>query len=123
MSLRNTAMTLTERVRSLLRRRRGVAEISMFGGQCFTLRGHMCCGTLKQDLVVRIGPERYEQALAQPHARPMDFTGRPLKGFVFVGPNGYKTDAALAKWLRWATEFAESLPPKAPKAKRRTRSG
>ena len=100
------------RLRKVLKRRRGVAEINMFGGLCFTLRGHMCCGTLKDDLVVRVGPERYGQALAEPHARPMDFTGRPIKGFVFVGPNGYRPPAALTKWVRWGVEFAGALPAK-----------
>jgi len=57
----------------------------------------MCCGVLNDDLVVRVGPERYEKALSHLHTRPMDFTGRPLKGFVFVSPGGYKTDKALAK--------------------------
>ena len=105
-------MQLVDRVRRILRQRRGVAEIHMFGGLCFTLRGHMCCGTLKDDLVVRVGPGRYEQALTQPHARPMDFTGKPLRGFVFVGPGGYKTAASLAKWIRWGVEFAGTLPEK-----------
>ena len=113
-------MQLVDRVRRILRRRRGVAEIRMFGGLCFTLRGHMCCGTLKDDLVVRVGPGRYEQALTQPYARPMDFTGRPLNGFVFVGPGGYRTDVSLRKWVRWGADFAGSLPPKAT---RRPRSG
>ena len=90
----------------------GRAEIRMFGGLCFTLRGNMCCGTLKDDLVVRVSPERYQQALSEPYARPMDFTGRPLKGFVFVGPGGYKTDASLLKWARWAVDFVGALPEK-----------
>lgn len=105
-------MTLAERVKNILKRRRGVTEIKMMGGICFMLRGNMCCGTLKDDLVARVGPERYEKALAEPHARPMDFTGRPLKGFVFVGPGGYRTVASLTKWIRWATDFAGSLPKK-----------
>lgn len=105
-------MTLEDRVRDILKRRRGIAEIKMFGGLCFTLRGHMFCGTLKDDLVVRVGPERYENALGSSHARPMDFTGRPLKGFVFVGPGGYRTAATLSKWIRWGIDFAGSLPKK-----------
>ena len=101
---------LAERLRKILKRRRDVAEINMVGGHCFTLRGNMCCGTLKDDLVVRVGPERYEQALAEPHARPMDVTGRPIKGFVFVGPDGYRTPASLTKWVRWGVDFAGALP-------------
>ncbi len=86
---------LAQRVRKVLARRRGVAEMRMMGGLCFTLRGHMCCGVLKDDLVVRVGPQEYGKALAEPYARPMDFTGRPLKGFVFVGPPGNRRDQAL----------------------------
>lgn len=83
----------------------------MFGGLCFTVGGHMCCGVAGHDLVVRVGPARYLEALAAPHARPMDFTGRPLKGFVYVGPAGYRA-ADLTKWIRRALSFAGSLPPK-----------
>ena len=104
---------LVARVRKVLVRYKAVAEIKMFGGLCFTLRGNMCCGTLKEDMVVRVGPKRYEKALGKPHTRPMDFTGRRIRGFVFVGPNGYRTGASLAKWVRWGADFAMSLPPKA----------
>jgi hypothetical protein len=103
---------LAERVRRSLARRKGVVEKKMFGGVAFMLHGKMCCGVLKDDLVVRVGPERYGKALARRHARLMDFTGRPLKGFVFVGPGGSKTDKSLAKWLTEAVEFAASLPRK-----------
>ena len=103
---------LAERVRRTLAGKRAIGEVKMFGGLCFTLRGNMCCGTLKENLVVRVSPERYEKALAEPYTRPMDFTGRPIKGFVFVGPAGYKSEASLAKWVRWATDFTGSLPEK-----------
>jgi len=82
----------------------------MFGGSAFLLRGRMCCGILENDLIVRVGPDRYTPALARPHVRPMDFTGRPTTGFVFVGPRGVKTAAALAKWVREAVEYALTLP-------------
>ncbi len=103
---------LAGRVRKLLARRPARAEQRMFGGIAFMLRGHMCCGVLKDDLVIRVGPARYQKALSQPHARPMNFTGRPISGFVFVGPGGYRTDAALRKWITQAVEFVSSLPPK-----------
>lgn len=106
---------LAERVRKILKRHRNVAEIRMFGGLCFTLRGNMCCGTLKDDLVVRVHPERYEELLAEPNARPMNFTGKILKGFLFVGPKGTKTDASLKKWVWRAVAFASSLPRKRKK--------
>ena len=100
---------LAERVRRLLARRKDITEKKMFGGLAFLLRGKMCCGVLQEDLVVRVGPERYAAAVAAPHARPMDFTGRPLRGFLFVAAAGYKTDAALRKWLQQAIEFASSI--------------
>lgn len=103
---------LAERVREALSDRKGLTEKKMFGGLAFMLRGHMCCGVLQDDLVVRVGPKRYEQALSQPHARPMNFTGRPLKGFVTVGPLGYRTDKALQKWVKQAVEFISLLQPK-----------
>lgn len=103
---------LAERIRSLLARRRGMDERKMFGGVAFLLNGNMCCGVLKNDLIVRVGPDRYEDAITLPHARPMDFTGRPIKGFVYVGPMGCRTGAALAKWIRMGIELASSLPKK-----------
>jgi hypothetical protein len=113
---------LAQRVRTALRRATArtapPSEIRMFGGLCFMVGGHMCCGVVGHDLVVRVGPERLLEALAQPHARPMDFTGRPLKGFVYVGPAGYRSPTALSKWVRRALAFVGSLP-----AKRRTPRG
>ena len=85
------------------------------------LGGNMCCGIIKEDLVVRVGPDSYEDSLAKPHARPMDFTGRSLKGMVFVGPEGYKTDQGLMYWLDQALRFALSLPPKTSPVTRESR--
>ena len=95
-----------ERVRKALAGRRGVTEKKMFGGMAFMLNGAMCCGVLKDDLVVRVGAARNAGALAQPHARPMDFTGRPMAGFVYVAPAGYQSGAALDKWIGWGAEHA-----------------
>jgi len=103
---------LADRVRVVLAVRKDVTERKMFGGLSFMLGGNMCCGVIKDDLVVRVGPDRYEDTLAEPHARPMDFTGRPLRGMVYVGPEGCRTDRAVAKWVRRAVEFAASLPKK-----------
>ncbi|MBI2989080.1 MAG: TfoX/Sxy family protein [Deltaproteobacteria bacterium] len=103
---------LADRIRKVLARRKGLTEKKMFGGVAFLLDGKMCCGVLNDNLVVRVGSERYEKTLAAPHARPMDFTGRPLKGFVFVGPGGCRTDKALAKWVKQAVDFAMTLPRK-----------
>lgn len=103
---------LAQRVREILARRKGFAAKEMMGGITFLLNGHMCCGVEKDRLMVRVGPERYAEALARPHARPMDFTGRPLKGFVFVDPPGFKTDSGLRQWVLRGVEFVASLPPK-----------
>jgi hypothetical protein len=84
----------------------------MFGGLAFMLHGKMFCGILKDDLVVRVGPDGYEKALSRAHTRPMDFTGRPMKGYVFVAPGGLKTDKMLGKWIKKGVEFASSLPRK-----------
>ncbi len=110
---------LAERVRKVLATRKGVTEKKMFGGLAFLLGGRMCCGVLNDDLVVRTGPERHAAAFARPHTRPMDFTGRPLTGFIYVGPRGVKADVALAKWVQEATEYASTLPQGRVGAKRK----
>jgi TfoX/Sxy family transcriptional regulator of competence genes len=103
---------LAERVRVALGPRGDVIEKRMFGGLCFMVRGHMTVGIEKTNLMVRTGPDNYEDALAQPHARPMDFTGRPLRGFVYVEPGGVGTDRELAAWVKRGLAFAESQPTK-----------
>jgi len=103
---------LAERIRRALAGRKGLSEKKMFGGIAFMLRGNMACGIVRDQLMVRVGPEQYDDALARPHARPMDFTGRPMKGMVYVGPEGLRSDADLAGWLRRGVEFAASFPPK-----------
>jgi TfoX/Sxy family transcriptional regulator of competence genes len=103
---------LADRVRGVLARQEGLTEKKMFGGLSFMLRGNMCCGVVRDDLMVRVGPKQHEEALAEPYARPMDFTGRPLKGMVYVGPEGYCSEESLAKWVKRGVDFATSLPPK-----------
>jgi hypothetical protein len=73
------------------------------------LGGKMFCGIVKDDLVVRVGPERYEEALGRPHVRPMDFTGRPMNGYVFVAPAGCSTEKAVSAWVATAATFVSSL--------------
>lgn len=77
----------------------------MFGGLTFMVNGAMCCGVTSEALVVRVGPAEYEHSLAEPHARPMNFTGRPLVGMVYVDPPGYRTAAALARWVQRGVDF------------------
>ena len=102
--------TLAARVRKTIAGQKELEEKRMFGGLTFMVNGNMCCGVLNDDLVVRIGLDRYRKALARPHARPMDFTGRPLKGMLYIGPEGCKTDQALKSWVDQAVSFALLLP-------------
>ncbi len=103
---------LAFRVRKLLSEQKRLGEREMFGGITFMLHGKMCCGVVGDELVIRVGREGYDEALGQPHVRPMDFTGRPLKGFVFISPDGYETDEKLVEWVKQATKFVSSLQPK-----------
>lgn len=111
--------TLAERIREALAGEKGVDEIKMMGGLCFMVGGHMALGIVGEELMVRVGPEGYERALRRVHAREMDFTGRSLKGFVFVAPAGIRTKRSLESWIAPATAFARSLPPKRTRAGRR----
>ena len=96
-------------------------EKKMFGGLCFMVGGHMCCGITGSDMLVRVGPERYDSALTQPHARPMDFTGRPMKGIVYVDSDGLAEDEQLGQWLGMGLEYVSGLPPKQGRAKKPNR--
>ena len=103
---------LAERIRDRLRDRQDVVEKKMFGGLAFMVRGHMSVGINGDELMVRVGKEAYEESLARPHAREMDFTGRALKGFVYVAPEGFQEDEDLAEWVASGLSFAESQPAK-----------
>ena len=109
---------LADRIREALARERGVDEIKMMGGLCFMIRGHMALGVVGEQLMVRVGPEGYERALRRAHTREMDFTGRSMRGFVFVEPAGIRTKRSLSSWVAPATAFAKSLPPRRAKAGR-----
>jgi hypothetical protein len=104
--------SLAARVRTLLADRPDLVEKHMFGGLCFMLRGHMCCGVTKSSLMVRLAPEDAERLADEPHARPMDFTGRPMRGFLFVDAEGLGTPRTLRAWVDRTVRFAESLPAK-----------
>jgi TfoX/Sxy family transcriptional regulator of competence genes len=103
---------LAARVRRVLARRRGVTEKKMFGGLAFMVGGNMCCGIVRDELMVRVGPERYEEALTDAHVRPMDFTGRPMKGMIFVEAEGCRADKDLERWVGLGVDLARSLPAK-----------
>lgn len=106
---------LVERLQELVQGLPAVGEKRMFGGVCITLNGNMACGVATHELMLRLGEAKYAKALKEPHVREMDFTGRPMKGYVFVGQEGLKTRAQLQRWVNEAFEFVASLPPKQPK--------
>lgn len=106
---------LAERIREHFEGRRDVSEKKMFGGLCVLVNGNMCCGIVKDELMLRVGADGYDEALAEPHAREMDFTGRALKGMIYVSCEGFAEDEDLAAWLDRADRFARSLPAKAEK--------
>ena len=103
---------LAERVRKVVKRQLGISEKKMFGGLSFLMHGHMCCGVLDDKLVIRVSRDEYKDILNEKNTAPMDFTGRALKGFVYVLPGGTKSDASLKKWVGQAVGFARTLPKK-----------
>ena len=103
---------LAERVFKLLAGRSGIMPRKMFGGLAFMLNGNMALGVEKDRLMVRLGPDLYEGALARPHCHPLDFTGRPMRGSVIVEPEGIATDRDLEEWVQLGLAFAGSLPAK-----------
>src|SRR5947209_7472803 len=111
---------LADRVRNFLAGYPGLSERKMFGGLAFMLSGNMCCGIVGERLMLRLGAELAEKALEQPHVHPMDFTGRPMTGMVYVGLEGTR-GKSLQRWLSHAAAFARALPPKEPSKRRVTR--
>lgn len=111
---------LASRERALLADRSEVSERQMFGGLTFMVSGHMCCGINKDELIVRLGPDDEEAALRAPHARPMDFTNRPMTGFVTITPAGLG-DRQLRRLVAAAVAHAESVPRKSQAARRANR--
>jgi TfoX/Sxy family transcriptional regulator of competence genes len=107
---------LAERTRAILDSRDDVIEKKMFGGLAFMVRGHMCVGIVDRELMVRVGPDAYESALAVAHARPMDFTGKPLRGMVYVGAAGLRTEPGLRAWVDRGLRFVSTLAMKRPAA-------
>ena len=103
---------LAARIKALLIGEAGFSERKMFGGICFMLHGHMACGVIGDDLIARVGPERYSDALAELHTRLFDFTGRPMTGWVVVTPPALEGDDDLRRWVEQGVDFARSLPSK-----------
>ena len=101
---------LVERVRKFLPK--AIEEKKMFGGLSFLFHGKMFCGILKDDLVVRINKNDYEKFVSKPYVRPMDFTGKPMKGFLYVSSGGYKEDKELKEWIEVGFRYVLSLNEK-----------
>lgn len=106
---------LVQRVREEMSELPGYVEKKMFGGVGFMLYGNMACGVNGADLIVRVGQERYESALAEPNTGPFDMTGRPMKGWVVVNEEGYEEDEDLKAWVQQGVGYALSLPAKQAK--------
>jgi TfoX/Sxy family transcriptional regulator of competence genes len=103
---------LASRVREILEEDLRIDERKMFGGLAFMVNGHMCCGIRGDDLMLRLGPDRADEALKETDVRPMDFTGRPMKGYVYADSAGLKAEADLRRWLQLARDFNATLAPK-----------
>jgi TfoX/Sxy family transcriptional regulator of competence genes len=103
---------LAERLRELFQGRSGVTEKEMFGGLCILLHGNMVVGIVRDELMVRVGPEQHAAVLRLPHVRPMDFTKKPMKGFAFVAPGGFDSQADLEAWVGRCLRYVSTLPRK-----------
>jgi TfoX/Sxy family transcriptional regulator of competence genes len=103
---------LAERIRSAITVRDGVTERKMFGGVAWMVHGNMACGVIGEDMIVRLEESDAEQALTEPGVRPFDFTGRPMRSTLFVGPEATAEADALARWVDAGADHAASLPPK-----------
>ncbi len=103
---------LAERVWAEIEREPGVTAKKMFGGVGYMLDGNMACGVTGNNLLVRVGPAQHARAMAQPHTRPFDMTGRPMEGWVVVEPAGFAGEGQFQDWIRQGVEFARTLPAK-----------
>jgi len=106
---------LAERLNEYFEDRNDVEVKKMFGGLCFMVSNHMCCGIIGDTLMARVGPDNYAECLSKKHAKEMDFTGKAMKGMVYIDSDGFAEDSDLRKWLGLCEKFVESLPPKGPK--------
>jgi TfoX/Sxy family transcriptional regulator of competence genes len=104
--------SIAERLSNIYAAYPQVVEKRMFGGIAFMVSGHMSCGVVGDTLMVRVGPAQYEQALKMAHAREMDFTGKAMRGFVYVSAPGFASQESLAAWVQLSLTFVAALPPK-----------
>jgi hypothetical protein len=111
---------IATRVRKTLAGRRDVVEKKLMGGLCFMVNGNMCCSVSgKGGLLVRVEIEAMDRVLLEPHVAPMEMGGRVMRGFARVAPDGYRTDAALKKWIERGVNAADARPAKAARSKRK----
>jgi len=103
---------LAQIVREFLEEKPTYIEKKMFGGIGFLLQGNMACGIINDDLIVRVGPANYGDALKQPHSKEFDITGRPMKGWVMVSSDGFDSEEVILAWVNKGVDFALTLPPK-----------
>ena len=103
---------VASRIRAVIVDESGYSERKMFGGVCFMIGGNMCCGVVKDELMLRLGDELASEALDEPHTRPMDFTGKPMKSMIYVEPQGFSDNHDLRAWVQRAVGFARTLPHK-----------
>ena len=115
---------LANRIRQVFGTRHDITERKMFGGLAFLHRGRMCCGIVGRDLMVRIPDDEFDAVMRRRHVRPMDFTGKPLRGFVYVSPPGFRTAAALRTWVSRGERVADekATGPTKRRPSRKTRS-
>lgn len=104
--------TVAQRIRVMFEGSTMVAERKMFGGLAFMINGNMCVGVLDDLLVLRLGEEGTTKALQEPHTRPMDFTGTPMKSMIYIDPKGFASEKGLQQWMQKAIDFVLTLPPK-----------
>ncbi len=104
--------SLAARIRHALARKKGVVEKTMFGGACFLLNGNMLVGVWREFLIARLGADQGDEALLEPHVRKMDITGKPMKGWIKVEPEGVEDDVPLKKWIQQAVKFVGKLAGK-----------
>jgi TfoX/Sxy family transcriptional regulator of competence genes len=105
-------LEVDSRIRKLISNWKNTDAKKMFGGVCYLLNGNMVCGVYKEFLILRLGEELGGKAMEKPFVRSFDITGRPMKGWVMVAQEGFKTDNELEDWLNQAKKFVETLPPK-----------
>jgi hypothetical protein len=104
--------SLADRIRSGLARIKGIEERKMFGGLGFLLNGNLLVGVWKNSMIARVGPDGYEEALLDSHVKEFDITGKPMKGWVMVEPEGVQNDARVKMWIQRAAKFVSKLPSK-----------